>query len=35
MKQFLVDFIVWAWPVMPRRFRLWAFLNDDMDELKD
>jgi hypothetical protein len=28
MRQALVDFIVWAWPVMPRYFKLWAFMND-------
>lgn len=27
-RQWLVDAIVWAWPVMPRRLRLWAFMND-------
>ncbi|MCI0527031.1 MAG: hypothetical protein L0Y56_06240 [Nitrospira sp.] len=28
IRQALVDFIVWAWPIMPRRARLWAFMND-------
>lgn len=28
MKQCLVAFIVWAWPVMPSRLKLWAYVND-------
>lgn len=28
MKQILVDLIVWAWPVMPLRTKVWAFMND-------
>lgn len=28
LRQALVNFIVWAWPVMPKRLRLWAFMND-------
>lgn len=28
-KRLLVRLIVRLWPVMPRRARLWAFLNDD------
>ena len=32
MKQALVDLIVKWWPVMPRRLKVWAFLNDRMEE---
>ena len=30
MRLTLVAIIVKLWPVMPRRARLWAFMNDDM-----
>jgi hypothetical protein len=30
MKQWLVDLIAsrWLWKLMPRRVKLWAFMND-------
>lgn len=28
LRQALVNFIVWAWPIMPLRLKTWAFLND-------
>jgi len=28
IRQPLVNFILWAWSIMPRRLRAWAFLND-------
>lgn len=28
-RRLLVAAIVWLWPIMPRRARLWAYLNDD------
>jgi hypothetical protein len=28
VRQALVNVIVWAWPIAPRRLRLWAFMND-------
>lgn len=27
-----VNLIVLLWPIMPRRWRVWAFMNDDMPE---
>jgi len=35
MKQRAVNFIVWAWIVMPRRLRLWAFMNDGISSTND
>lgn len=32
LRLFLVGAVVHLWPIMPRRARLWAFLNDDMPE---
>ena len=28
MKQLMVNLVFRLWVVMPRRFRLWAFMND-------
>ena len=28
VRQWCVDVIITFWPIMPRRLRLWAFLND-------
>lgn len=28
IRHFLVEFIVAFWPLIPRRVKLWAFLND-------
>jgi hypothetical protein len=35
MRLALVAFILRAWPVMPLRVKLWAFMNDDMPEHED
>lgn len=28
LRQRLVNIILWLWPVMPFRARVWAFMND-------
>lgn len=36
LRQFFVNCILWLWPVMPMRFRVWAFLNDgDIRDLRN
>ncbi len=27
-RQLIVDGVIKLWPIMPRRLRLWAFMND-------
>lgn len=35
MKQVLVNIVLFLWPVMPMKLRIWAFWNDkDIEDLK-